>query len=110
MLGDKLWERLPASMRAERRAEGPTLVAEMRSVRPPAPVPFDPRAITVPVLAAHGSETRPHHVRATEALAELVPRGEFAVVAGASHGAHLSHPEEFAALVRRTIELADEAT
>ncbi len=110
MLGDKLWERLPASMRAERRAEGPTLVAEMRSVRPPAPVPFDPRAITVPVLAAHGTETRPHHVRATEALAELAPRGELAVVAGASHGAHLSHPEEFAALVRRAIELADEAT
>src|SRR5690606_10084745 len=110
MLGDKLWERLPASMRAERRAEGPTLVAEMRSVRPPAPVPFDPRAITVPVRAARGSATRPQHVRATEALAELVPRGEFAVVAGASHGAHLSHPEEFAALVRRTIELADEAT
>ena len=110
MLGDTLWERLPKSMRAERRAEGPTLVAEMRSVRAPAPVPFDPTAITVPVLAAHGSETRPHHVRATEALAELVPRGELAVVAGASHGAHLSHPEEFAALVRRTIELADEAT
>lgn len=110
MLGDALWERLPKSMRAERRAEGPTLVAEMRSVRPPAPVPFDPTAITVPVLAAHGSETRAHHVRATEALAELVPRGELAVVAGATHGTHLSHPEEFAALVRRTIELADEAT
>ena len=110
MLGDALWERLPASMRAERRAEGPTLVAEMRSVRPPAPVPFDPRAVTVPVLAAHGTETRQHHVRATEALADLVPHGELAVVDGASHGAHLSHPEEFAALVRRTIELADEAT
>lgn len=110
MLGDDLWERLPASMRAERRAEGPTLVAEMRSVRPPAPVPFEPAAVPVPVVAAHGTETRPHHVQATEELARRVPRGELAVVAGANHGAHLSHPDEFAHLVRRAIELADEAT
>ena len=110
MLGDELWERLPPKMRAERRAEGPTLMAEMRSVRPPAPVPFDPSAITVPVVAAHGTETRPHHQQATEALARLVPRGELHVVEGAPHGAHLSHPDEFARLVRRTIELADEAT
>jgi pimeloyl-ACP methyl ester carboxylesterase len=110
MLGDELWERLPASMRAERRAEGPTLVAEMRSVRPPAPVPFEPAVITVPVLVAHGAETRPHHVRATEELARRVPRGELAVVPGANHGAHLSHPDEFARLVRRAIEMAEQAT
>lgn len=110
MLGDDLWERLPASMRAERRAEGPTLVAEMRSVRPPAPVPFEPAVIVVPVLAAHGTETRPHHVQATEELARRVPRGELAVIPGANHGAHLSHPDEFARLVRRAIDMADQAT
>jgi pimeloyl-ACP methyl ester carboxylesterase len=106
MIGDRTWEKLPASMRAERRAEGPALLADMRSVRPPHPVPFDPGAVTVPVLSAFGSESRPYHMRAADDLARAVPRGELAVVPGASHGAHLSHPAEFAGLVRRGVELA----
>lgn len=110
MIGDVTWERLPASMRAERRAEGPTLVAELRSVRPPAPVPFEASAVTVPVVAAFGSRSRPHHMRATEELARTAPRGELRVVEGAAHGAHLTHPAEFADLVRRALELADKAS
>lgn len=110
MLGDAVWERLPAGMRAERRAEGPTLVAEMRSVRPPAPAPFDPRAVTVPVVVAHGTETRAHHRRAARELAERLPRGELRVVEGATHGAHLTHPDDFAGLVRRAIARADDVS
>jgi pimeloyl-ACP methyl ester carboxylesterase len=110
MIGDDGWDRLPRGMRAERRAEGPTLIAEIRSLRPPFPVPFEASEITVPVLAAHGSQTRLHHKRATEELAHTAPRGELAVIEGAGHGAHLSHPEAFAALVRRALELADEAS
>lgn len=106
MIGDVMWARLPASMRAERRAEGPTLVAELRSVRPPAPVPYDAAAIEVPVLAAYGSRSKPYHQRAAEELARAVLRGELRVVEEAGHGAHLTHPEEFAALVRRALEMA----
>lgn len=106
MIGDATWERLPASMRAERRAEGPTLVAELRSVRPPAPVPYEAAAVSVPVVAAHGTETKPHHVRATEELARQAPHGELQVIQGAGHGAHLTHPAEFAGLVRRALERA----
>lgn len=108
MIGDDMWERLPAAMRAERRAEGRTLMAEMRSVRPPNPPPVDPAAIVVPVVAAHGSEARPHHVRATTELAERAPRGELHVVEGAGHGAHLTHPQEFAGLVQLALERAAE--
>ena len=107
MIGDAMWERLPAAMRAERRAEGPTLVAEMASVRPPAPPPFDAAAIPVTVVAVHGSEARPHHVRATGELARSAPRAELHAIAGAGHGAHLSHPVELADLVRRAAALAD---
>jgi pimeloyl-ACP methyl ester carboxylesterase len=39
-------------------------------------------------------------------LAAQVPRGELIVIEGASHGAHLSHPGEFAELVRRAAALA----
>jgi pimeloyl-ACP methyl ester carboxylesterase len=109
MIGDETWERLPRGMRAERLAEGPTLLAEMRSVRPPAPVPVEPAAIAVPVLAAYGSETRPHHRRGATDLADAAPHGELACIDGATHGAHLSHPDDFARLVRRALEMADEA-
>jgi pimeloyl-ACP methyl ester carboxylesterase len=108
MIGDDTWDRLPAAMRAERRAEGPALMAEMRSVRPPNPPPFDAAAITVPVVAAFGSETRPHHMRATEALARTAPLGELRVIEGAGHGAHLTHPNEFADLVRLALARAGE--
>lgn len=110
MIGDDMWDRLPASMRAERRAEGRTLVAEMRSVRPPAPAPFDASRITVPVLVAFGTETKPHHMRACDELVRAVSHSELRVVEGAGHGAHLSHPDAFADLVRRALELADGAS
>lgn len=108
MIGDATWERLPAAMRAERRAEGHALLAEMRSVRPPNPPPYDAAAVSVPVVAAFGTETRPHHMRAADDLARTVPRGELRVVEGADHGAHLTHPNEFADLVRRALERAGE--
>jgi pimeloyl-ACP methyl ester carboxylesterase len=108
MIGDGMWQRMPSGMRAERRAEGHALMADMRSVRPPAPAPFDAVAIAVPVVAAHGSLARRHHVRATELLARTAPRGELATIDGAGHGAHLSHPVPFAGLVRATVALADE--
>jgi pimeloyl-ACP methyl ester carboxylesterase len=109
LIGDDMWERIPAGMRQERRAEGPALLADLRSVRPPAPPPFAAAALRVPVLAAHGSEARLHHRRATAELARAAPRGELAVIDGAGHGAHLSHPAAFAGLVRRAVALGGEA-
>jgi pimeloyl-ACP methyl ester carboxylesterase len=103
LIGDEIWERMPATMREERRAEGPALLADLRSLRPPAPPPYTAAALRLPVLAARGSEARPHHRRATEDLARSAPQGELAVIEGAGHGAHLSHPAAFAALVRRAV-------
>ncbi|HEX5365500.1 MAG TPA: alpha/beta hydrolase [Acidimicrobiales bacterium] len=100
VIGDEMWERLPAAMRAERRAEGVTLLAEMRSVRPPQPPPFDAGAVAVPVIAGVGSRTGRHHRRAVERLARDAPRGELRVVEGAGHDCHLTHPAELADLVR----------
>jgi pimeloyl-ACP methyl ester carboxylesterase len=106
MIGDDLWERLPPAMRADRRAEGPALLADMASVQPPAPMPYVAERIGVPVLAAHGGATRSRHRRTAEELARRVPGAELAVVPGADHGVHLSDPAGFAALVRRGVERA----
>lgn len=109
MIGDDRWERLPAFVRAERRAEGAALVAELRSVHPPAPPPYTPERLPVPVLAACGSETGAHHRRAADELARRAPQGQLRLIQGAGHGAHLSHPEAFADLVRDTLRLAVDA-
>lgn len=101
MIGDEGWERLPSRTKADRRAEGETLLAELRSIR--ARAPYDPAAVAVPVVAAHGSGSFPHQRLAAERLAATVPHGELVVVEGARHGAHLSHPRQFADLVRRAL-------
>jgi pimeloyl-ACP methyl ester carboxylesterase len=103
-IGDHFWRRLPARTRADRRAEGQALRADIASVQGTAP--YDPARIEVPVLAAAGSETTWWHQRATRELAEAAPKGEPAVVAGAEHGAHLTHPTATAHLVRRAVERA----
>ena len=103
IVGDERWEGLPERTKAQRRAEGPALLAELRSLRPPHGAPYDAAELVMPVVAGHGSESRPHHQQAARTLADAAPHGELAVIEGASHGAHLSHPKAFGDLVRRAV-------
>jgi pimeloyl-ACP methyl ester carboxylesterase len=103
-IGDHFWSRLPARTRAARRAEGAALRADIASVQ--ATAPYEASLLEVPVLSASGSETTWWHQRATRELAEAAPDGELAVVAGAEHGAHLTHPTATAHLVRRAVDRA----
>ncbi|CAN5495842.1 alpha/beta hydrolase [soil metagenome] len=102
LAGDRFWERLPARVRALRQAEGAALVAEMRALRT-GTAPFDSTTITVPVVAGRGTESVERHRRATAELAATAPRGELMTIEGAAHGAHLSHPDAFADLVRLAV-------
>lgn len=104
MLGDDRWQKLPPSTREARRAEGPTLVAEMAQLRPPNAPAFDLADIARPVLAANGTEGVAHHARSVRAIAEGVPDGTHVEVEGAGHGVHLTHPADFAGLVRTMVE------
>ena len=100
-IGDHFWARLPARTRADRRAEGEALAADIASLQGAAP--YSPGAIAVPVVAAAGSDTTWWHQRATQELAAALPAGEHATIAGAEHGAHLTHPSAVAHLVRRAV-------
>ena len=104
MLGDDRWEALPARTRAARRAEGPALVAELGRLRKPPP-PFVPEDITVPVVVGCGTRSRPHAMQGAHYLADTIPGAELRVFEDAAHGAHASHPAEFAAMIRRVAEL-----
>jgi pimeloyl-ACP methyl ester carboxylesterase len=99
MIGDARWEGLSDATQAARRAEGWALTSELRSLREGAP--YDVGRLTMPVVCGRGSDSKAHHRRAAAELAEAVPAGELVEIAGAEHGAHSSHPEAFADLVRR---------
>jgi pimeloyl-ACP methyl ester carboxylesterase len=108
MVGDRIWERLPASTRAERRSEGQTLVAEMRSLGS-GPV-FDPALVSIPVTVGRGSLSSAAQRRAARELASALPQGERAEIAGAGHGVHLTHPQELARLIRIAARRAEQVS
>jgi pimeloyl-ACP methyl ester carboxylesterase len=103
MIGDDRWEALPAGTRADRRAEGVALIAELASAR--AGPAYDIDAITVPVRVARGTAAKDHHQKATESLAAAVGCEPF-LIDGAQHGGHVSHHGEFAAFVRTVVDAA----
>ena len=102
VVGDAGWERLNEHDRAARRADGPALVAELADLRAGG-APFDVTALAVPLVLGRGERSIPHHRRSVDALEELVAGAQVVEFPGAAHGAHLSHPDAFAAFVRRVV-------
>ncbi len=106
MVGAAAWARLSEQGRAERRADGPALVADLRSLRGEGP-PFDVTALDVPaVFGMGGPTTQPHHRASVQWLGGHVPGAVVYEIRGAQHGAHLSHPDHFAAMTRLVVENA----
>ncbi len=105
MVGPSAWLRLPEEGRAARRADGPALVADLTSLR--GTPPFDVVALGVPaVFGVGGRGSQEHHRTTVTWLGSHVPGAESFAIAGAQHGAHLSHPDHFATFVRRVIARA----
>lgn len=105
MIGGGRYERLPAETRQSMRDDGPALVTELTALRRDPP-PFDPALVEVPVVVGLGSESSERHRLGAAWLMQRLARPELAIIEGAGHGAHLSHPEELARLVVRAIDLA----
>lgn len=99
MIGDARWERLGAAMRETRRAEGDTLRSDLELARSP-----DSRVeltdVHLPVTIGHGSESAARFKASAAQLMADVGDPIGIEIAGSNHGAHLSHPTEFAAFVR----------
>lgn len=102
MIGDRLWERLPLSIRTERRAEGPTLLADLEMTRSDASR-LDLSQLVVPVTAGSGSDSQERFRRSAATLMAEVPGAMEIEVAGSNHGVHLSHPGEFAAMIAAVV-------
>jgi pimeloyl-ACP methyl ester carboxylesterase len=98
LLGDQGWQAMPERIRTQRRAEGPVLVHEMRSLAEDEPS-FDPEALAGPVVVGAGGASLDHHRLVSRRLADLLPDGVYHELADAGHPAHVTHPELFARLV-----------
>jgi pimeloyl-ACP methyl ester carboxylesterase len=106
MVSPDSWARLTDEGRADRVADGPALMGDLRSFRSMEPV-FEVTALAVPAIFGRGGEgSAPHHRRSVEWMGENVPGASVFRIEGAQHGAHLSHPDHFAALTRLVIEKA----
>jgi pimeloyl-ACP methyl ester carboxylesterase len=105
MVGDGAWERLPEKDKAARRADGAALSAELDAIRI-TEAPFDVTGMTIPTVCARGEDSSPRHRESVAWLVEHTPGAELVEIAGAAHGAHLTHPDAFAGMVRRTLALA----
>ncbi len=101
VVSDQAWERLDPATREQRQAEGPALVADLAAARS-GPV-FDPVAVVAPVVVSRGEHALERHARGAETLSGWLGEQTVHVIAGAHHGAHMSHPDSFAELVEIAI-------
>jgi len=105
MVGDSAWDRLPEETKEARRADGAALAAELGAIRV-TEAPFDVTALAVPAVFGRGTESLPHHRASADWLVAHVPAAELIEIEGASHGAHLTHPDAFAKFVRAAVARA----
>ena len=101
MVGEDGWRRLPEELKAHRRAEG---VAFQRDVVDGLQPPFDWQDLRVPSVFGVGLQTWRFARDAAVWLAEMLGAESY-TIDGAAHGAHISHPAEFAAFVRHSTSI-----
>lgn len=104
MAGHERWDALPGDVKRQRRQEGIALVTELASLR--RSPPYEPDALSGPVVVGRGTRSEPYLQRAAEELAAEAPEAELIVIEGADHGAHLTHQAAFASLVRLALDRA----
>ncbi len=103
MVGDTAWDRLPEETKQARRADGVALAAELAAIRVDA-APFAVEDLAVPAVFGRGTASLPHHREAVAWLYGHVHGATLVEIDGAGHGAHLTHPDAFAAFVRATVD------
>lgn len=102
MVGDHTWSRLRERDRVARRDEGPALLDELRDLRDP-DTRVDLGAVAVPVVVGAGGRSAEHLRRSAAQLQQALPDAWTIEIAESGHGAHLSHPDDFARFVRATV-------
>jgi pimeloyl-ACP methyl ester carboxylesterase len=105
VVSDGAWERLSELERESRRRDGPALFDDIAPLRARTPM-FDLATLTTPAVYVYGDVLAPEFYQQLAAeLASINPIIRSRQVRNAAHGAHLSIPDQLAALIS---ELWDE--
>lgn len=92
-IGHDRWDRLPQRTKDARRAEGPALVEETKSLR--GGPPWGDRKIHCPLMSGAGGKSRDDFRRSARIVAALSDDGRHAELPDAHHNAHSSSPQDF---------------
>ena len=104
VVGESAFDRMSPNAQKALVAEAPALESDLRLVRD-CGGPFNPSIVAVPTLVAHGAASIARHIERAEWLAAQLPQGSLLETPEASHGAHRTHPEHFAAFVKAAVAL-----
>jgi pimeloyl-ACP methyl ester carboxylesterase len=104
VVSDSSWERLSSAEQESRRLDGPALSADLAEITNPV-APFELDEIHVPVRFLYGDQrSTPYHHTLAHRLESANPFFTTRELAGAPHGAHLSHPDLLAGEVRAAFD------
>jgi pimeloyl-ACP methyl ester carboxylesterase len=99
IVSDGAWERLSELERDSRRRDGPALLGDLASLRAMVPL-YDIASLTVPAVYVYGDIVNPDFYRSlSDELTSLNALIRSREVINAAHGAHLSIPDQLAALI-----------
>jgi pimeloyl-ACP methyl ester carboxylesterase len=99
LVSDAAWERLSELERDSRRRDGAALISDLSSLRD-ASLGLDLTQLTVATTYAYGDERSPDYYRELcDKLAQLNPLIGRRELHNAGHGAHLSIPDQLAAMI-----------
>lgn len=97
------WDRLSEAERQSRRLDGPALVSDLTTLT--SEPPFTLADLATPTVFIHGDDALADHYRALSQKLERVSPNIFSrEIRKAGHGAHLSSPDQLAALIRELWE------
>jgi len=102
--GDIAWEDVRPGAQRALEAAGPALAADMIAARS-FEGSYDPAALAVPTVVAHGENGSTRQVARAVRLAEAIPGAQLIVVPEAGHPCHRTHPDAFVAFVEATVAL-----
>jgi pimeloyl-ACP methyl ester carboxylesterase len=99
IVSDAAWERLSELERDSRRRDGPALRSDLSSLRD-GTLALDVTKLRVPTTYAYGDERSPDYYRELcDKLTQLNPIIGRRELRNAGHGAHLSIPDQLAAMI-----------
>jgi pimeloyl-ACP methyl ester carboxylesterase len=98
MVSEAAWQRLSDEERQGRRADGPALVNDLQTIRGGPTV--DIAELRVPTVYAYGDQGHPdYYAEVARRLEAMNPVISSRLFHHASHGAHLTSPDQFADLL-----------